>query len=64
MEENRPSLILGFKSLPILNSYKIKDIISNIEKLNKEVEITLDNELNNGETTVFIWIKLLKTLFG
>lgn len=42
MEENRPSLILVFKSLPILNSYKIKDIISNIEKLNKEVEITLD----------------------
>lgn len=51
---NKPALMLVFNTLPILETNKIKSIISDIEKLNKAIEITLDEELNNRDTLLSV----------
>lgn len=53
-QENKPALMLVFNTLPILEGNKIRSIISDIEKLNKNIEITLDEKLNNGETLLSV----------
>ncbi|MEW9097061.1 MAG: DUF4261 domain-containing protein [Clostridiaceae bacterium] len=52
--ENGPALIMVFDTLPIIDGKNLSKRIEKIEKLNTEVEVTIEKELNNGETLLSV----------